>query len=77
MHVLAYECMYLKILNACFFLVLLHVDCRLSFFCINVLFFVSFWDHVQYCITWAGSWTSCYIDIIYEYKNMFSLWRKF
>lgn len=49
--------------------------CRLpfSFFC----FSVYFWDHVQYCITWAGSWTSCYIDIIYEYKNKFSLWRKF
>lgn len=56
----------------------LHVDCCFSLFCLKVLLFsVYFWDHVQYCITWAGSWTSCYIDIIYEYKKMFSLWRKF
>lgn len=52
--------------------------CRLpfSFFCLKV-FFVCFGTMYNNCITWAGTWTSCYIDIIYEYKNMFSLWRKF
>lgn len=57
-----------------FFFFVLHVDYRLV---PSVKICSSVWDHVQYCITWAGTWTSCYIDIIYEYEIMFSLWRKF
>lgn len=77
MHVLAYEYVYLTILNACFFLVVLHVDCHLVSFVEKFCFHVSFWDHVQYCITWQDVGPHATLILYIDMKSCFPYGESF